>query len=115
LISLAHNCIALGFNVTSAPVSIGRVSYKVTVVEDASADVSTSATTHTATYAVDLTATKGGAAFSWGVKWPQNLAGAGATCTGCTVVAQDHVLGLVKVKPTAGATSFTVTAQWSSN
>lgn len=100
-----------GFNVTSAPTTVGRVSFRV-VVLDTAQKISRRGSEYKSTYMVDLSAAAPKAnSVLWVVRWPGHLAAGTVKCIGCTAEAQDQSLGLVKVS--SSKTSFSVTAQWS--
>ena len=96
-----------GFNVTSAPTTVGRVSYRVFLTPSAVTGV------HDATYAVDLSATsKEAESVMWVARWPGQLDVKSITCDECNVVSQDEELGLVRVRVSGGSKTFSVTAKW---
>ena len=91
-----------GFNVSSAPTSVGRVSFAVRA----------KAAGH-ATYTVQLLADcKRGCSADkaiWNLRWPGKIGQAG--CEGCEVVATDAQTGIVSVRATRS--TFSVDAAWS--
>ena len=104
-----------GFNVSQAPTTVGRVSYRVVVSEETNPTAAGAAAKHTATYRVDPSSAGAKAAgVLWGVRWPGAIVGS-ITCSGCTVRAHDDALGLAKVQGSSGAAPFSVTAQWAAS
>ena len=110
-----------GFNVTNAPSSVGKVSYKVSVKENKVNKVGTGQ--QAATYTVTSDGSAEAVAASWSVRWPGSLSlagggeagerGAGASCSNCAVLATDAARGVVTVKA-AGPGAFAVSATWKS-
>ena len=112
-----------GFNVTSAPTSVGRISYRMLPHAPGyhapgyrvSPHTSHSqGATLTATYSVDLSAAKARAVLDtlWGVRYPSKLSPGSVQCSGCAIAAEDTASGMVKVSPTKGTVAFSVTATW---
>jgi hypothetical protein len=90
-----------GFNVTSAPTSVGRISYQVSLGH-ATGD----------TFSIDVSAAKSTALDThWGVRWPGKLKS--LKCSACSIVGRDDANGMAMVQPISGATTFDVTALWS--
>ena len=91
-----------GFNVSSAPTSVGRISFAVQAKAAGQA-----------TYTVQLLADcKRGCSADkaiWNLRWPGKIGQAG--CEGCDVVATDAQTGIVSVRATRS--TFSVAAAWS--
>ena len=96
-----------GFNVSAAPTTVGRISFRVALTQ------ATGPRMHGAAYAVDLSAASREADdVMWVARWPGRLDVTSIKCAECDVVSQDEELGLVRVRVSGGSKMFSVTAQW---
>jgi hypothetical protein len=101
--------LGLGFNVSNAPTSVGRVNYNVVVTAPVTLGRQGTLSQQRARYIVATTGSAAALATQWSVRWPGPLSGQ-ADCSGCRVIASDQRRGFVTVVSTQP--EFEVAAEW---